>query len=367
MKIKKSGAVYSAIVSIGEKLRYLSKKNNEEYLFLNRGVNAVVNINLTEIIPMIDFNSANIQVYPPNNGRRELRDAINKEFFQNTVDSDDIFIVGGAMNGLKLMMEVIDIDKIYISKFYWGAYTNAMKISGVEYDFYENFEFLKNNVKELKGCGVIICDPNNPTGSKYDDEKLLDLAKFLIDNDVLVIWDSPYRRLFLDENDNFYSKLAALKKVVIVESFSKSIGLSGQRIGFLYCSDKDFKEEFKIHLLFSTNGINAFSQILVEKILTTPEGKKASENFKKITVKNIEMNINYLKRKNLLAENFYDGGIPKGIFVIVNKTFEQLLEKKIGSVALPYFTNMPKEEAVEYSRICVSVPHDKFKSFFDKF
>ncbi|RLD81152.1 MAG: hypothetical protein DRJ10_06500, partial [Bacteroidetes bacterium] len=68
VKTKKSGAKYSAIVAISENLKK-QKAEGKDILFLNRGINAVVNIDLSDIIPMIDFNSADIQVYPPNKGR----------------------------------------------------------------------------------------------------------------------------------------------------------------------------------------------------------------------------------------------------------------------------------------------------------
>ena len=56
MNIKRSGAKFSKIVGIGQKIKELNKKNGKEYLFLNRGVNAVCNIDLSEVIGNIDFN-----------------------------------------------------------------------------------------------------------------------------------------------------------------------------------------------------------------------------------------------------------------------------------------------------------------------
>ena len=67
-----------------------------------------------------------------------------------------------------------------------------------------------------------------------------------------------------------------------------------------------------------------------------------------------------------MAKRFYEHSAPMGIFVIIEKTFDELLDKQIGSVALPYFTQLPKEEAEKYVRICVSVPHGKFKTYFDR-
>jgi aspartate aminotransferase len=55
-----------------------------------------------------------------------------------------------------------------------------------------------------------------------------------------------------------------------------------------------------------------------------------------------------------------------GIFVVVNKSEEELLENFIGSVSMSYFTRTNKEEAKKFARICVSFPHEEFKRFFNR-
>jgi aspartate aminotransferase len=366
MNIRETGAKYSAIVGIGEKLREMSKESGKEYLYLNRGVNAVTNINLSEIIPLIDFNSNDIQVYPPNNGRPSLRKAINDFYFHSKTSVDNIFITNGGMGGLDLVVKTLKINKIHISKYYWGAYTNIMKINSTKFDSYNSFEYLYKNTEKLNGDAVIICDPNNPVGDKHDDEELIKLVKKLNDNNVVIIWDSPYRLLFEDKTDKMYERLLQFNNVIISESFSKSIGLSGQRIGFIHTNDKEFNKEFNTNLLYATNGINAFAQVLVEKILTTEQGTKAADDFKRDTKEGIAKNIEFLKENNLLADEFYSDSTPIGIFVIVNKSFDELLEANIGSVSLSFFTQTNKEEAAKFARICVSIEHNKFKDFFNR-
>lgn len=366
MKTKISGATYSSIVGIGEKMRELSLKEGKEYLYTNRGINAVVNIDLSEVIPMIDFNSKDIQVYPPNNGRHSFRDAINDYYFHGKSDPNNIYVTNGGMNALDLITQCLDVDYIYIFNFYWGSYAKIMTINNVAYKFYDSFEFLEDNLDIMQNSAVIICDPNNPLGDKYDDDELLALVKKLNDNGTVIIWDSPYRKLFFEEKDDMYGKLLQFENLIIADSFSKSIGLSGQRLGFIHSQNKVFNDEFNIHLLYATNGINAFSQILVEKILSTEEGKKAARNFRKKTVEDITKNIEYLEGKGLLAKEFYQHSKPVGIFVIVNKTQDELMKFRIGSVSLSFFTGMDKEKSAKYARICVSVEHEKFKSFFDE-
>ena len=81
------------------------------------------------------------------------------------------------------------------------------------------------------------------------------------------------------------ARLLNFKNVILLESFSKFLGLSGQRIGFLHSNNKDFNKEFKIQLLYATNGTNAFAQHLVYELLTSNEGKKAVNDFLDITNK----------------------------------------------------------------------------------
>ena len=364
MKTKHSGAKYSAIVGIGEKLSKLEKTTGNKYLKLNRGLPSVTNIDLSEIIPLIDLNSTRIKVYPQNSGLPELKSAINKSFFNNEIEEENVFVTAGGMNALDLIFKTLDCEKVFLPEFYWGAYANIMKINKVENDTYFSFDELKDFKHE--NSAVIICDPNNPIGNKYDDKMLLELVENLNNNNVTVIWDSPYRKLFYEEGDNFYSKLSKFENVIIAESFSKSIGLSGQRLGFVHSLNKEFNTEFNINLLYVTNGINAFAQVLVENILVTPQGKTAAKNFRSKTIEDMNKNIGLLRSKGLLAEHFYQDSTPVGIFVIVNKSEEELLESKIGSVGLSYFTKTSKDFAKEYSRICIAVPSNEFKIYFDK-
>ncbi|RLD69069.1 MAG: hypothetical protein DRI95_01120 [Bacteroidetes bacterium] len=364
VKTKKSGAKYSAIVAISENLKR-QKAKGKYILFLNRGINAVVNIDLSDIIPMIDFNSADIQVYPPNKGRLSLRKAINDTFFHSSANPENIFMTNGGISALDLIFKTLDVQKVWLPSFYWGAYKNVAKINHTAFDFYENIKFIENNIEQFKDSAIIFCDPNNPLGNKLDDIELLVLVEKLEKAGVIAIWDSPYRKLFFEwEDDDFYKKLIGFKNVIISESFSKSVGLSGQRLGFVHCSNQVFNEELNINLLFATNGINAFSQLLIEKLLTTEKGKQAVSDFKRKTTTDIKKNIQYLIEHKLLASEFYDDTEPLGIFVIANKSYDELLEQGIGSVPLNYFTTLPDEIANKYARICVSVPHDEFVKFF---
>ncbi|MBN2669285.1 MAG: pyridoxal phosphate-dependent aminotransferase [Bacteroidales bacterium] len=365
MKTKSTGAKYSAIVGIGEQLKQLEQETGQKYLRLNRGIPTVTQIDLSEVIPLIDFNSAELQVYPPNSGLMRLKKAINHYYFNDTSSEENIMITAGGMNGLDLIFKTLDTSLVLLPEFYWGAYANILKINQIPFETYYSFENLLAKKEQYKDASVIICDPNNPMGNKYDDKMLLEMVRKLNVNDTNIIWDSPYRKLFIEGKDDFYSQLICYDKVIVCDSFSKSIGLSGQRLGFVHSNNKQFLEVFNINLLYATNGINAFAQILVEKILSTPQGQRAAFEFREATRIAMKQNIDYLREKGFLAEEFYQDSDPVGIFTVVKFSEKELLQHHIGSVGLYYFTIKKDGPAQDYSRLCISVPHEELKAYFD--
>lgn len=366
MQIRKSGAKYSAIVGIGEKIRQKSLETGEDFLLLNRGVNSVCNIDLNAVVKEMDFNTNAMQVYPPSQGRMELRVAINQHYFGNQTSVSNIAITGGGMSALDLVFQTLEVDRIVLPEYYWGSYVQVMNVRRIESDTYIDLDTIKSNLENYRNSAIVICDPNNPLGSKQNDQELLEMISILNSNGSIVIVDCPYRRIFCGEEDSFFQKLLEFENVIVVESFSKSIGLSGQRLGFVHSIHTDFMKELGIRLMYATNGINAFSQLLVANLLNSETGKKVVDEFKSATVQGIKNNIEFLKEKNLLADEFYQQSEPMGIFVIVNRSEEELLEYKIGSVSLSYFTRDKKEYAKDFARICVSVPHEQFKQYFEK-
>ena len=106
--------------------------------------------------------------------------------------------------------------------------------------------------------------------------------------------------------------------------------------------------------------------MIIEKVISTPEGRLAHNIFRKTTVENITKNINYLKENNLLVTEIYGDSKPMGIFAVINKSEDFLFQNKIGAVGLDKFVYYDKDTWSSYSRICVSVQHELFKSFISK-
>ncbi|MCM2301445.1 MAG: aminotransferase class I/II-fold pyridoxal phosphate-dependent enzyme, partial [Flavobacteriaceae bacterium] len=150
MEINKSGATFSSIVGIGAKVKKMMEETGDEYLFLNRGINAVCPTDLTEVIKLIDFNSAKIQVYPPNKGLPELREAINQEYFIGKSDIDNVAIVPGGMSAIDVVVQILDLDIVYFSKYFWGSYQKLCTIRRLESDTFENLNSFVESIRNLR-------------------------------------------------------------------------------------------------------------------------------------------------------------------------------------------------------------------------
>lgn len=364
MKTNISKATFSSIVGIGQKVKKHQKESGEKYLELNRGVNAVTEIDLTEIISQIDFNSKELQVYAPNLGIESLRKSIVTEYFPSSI-SDETFINNisvcpGGMPSLDLVIQLLNVENIYFPKFYWGSYSKMATIRQKPFSFYEDLDEFDLTKLNDSTC-IFICDPNNPTGIKMDDDFLMKKIEEINKTGAVIIFDSPYRKLFYE--DNFFDRLTKFENVIITESFSKWIGLSGLRVGFIYSSNKEFNSELNIRLLYEFNGVSTASQMIVDRVISTPEGRMSHGIFRRTTTDNIRKNITYLKENNLLVSEIYGAKIPMGIFAIINRSEDFLFKHRIGAVGLDKFVYHDKDTWSSYSRICVSVEHELFKEF----
>jgi len=364
MEIIKSGARFSSIVDIGIRLKQKSIDTNTKVLAAHRGINAVTTIDLSQVIKRIDFNSTEIQNYPPSEGHSYLRKAINQFYFENEADNKNIFITIGSVLSLNLAFSILNASEVLLPEFFWGAYANILKINKKTFSTYSNFDYLLQNADKFQNKAVVICEPSNPLGNSESDSVIFQVVEALNKNGVTIIVDSPYRRVF-NSDLAFYKQMLDFENVILLESFSKCLGLSGQRIGFLHSTNKEFNQEFRIQLLYATNGVNAFAQRLIFELLSSDDGKKAVNDFLEITKHGINKNIKFLHEKKLLPEIFYQKKLPLGIFAVVNKSQEFLFQHNIGAVNLSFF-HTDKQKYQQFSRICVSLNPDEFELFFSK-
>jgi len=364
MKIIRSGATPSAIVQLAKSIDQRAAAEGRKYLRLERGINGVCPIDLAPILPLIDFGSPGILNYPPATGQPALKRAINAAYFGGAVPEGRICVTNGGSMGLDIAFDTLDVTRIVLPEYHWGTYRQILRVRRKSWAYYASMEELRDHPERHAEEAVVLCDPGNPLGEKVGDDLLLETARRLSAAGAAVIIDCPYRRVYFDSSDTLFRDLSDLENAIIVESFSKSLGLSGLRIGFLYTANEAFAAEFALRFPLPTNGVDNFVQAAVEKLLVHPLGIESARRFRTRTAEDIGRNIAYLEETGLLARPLYEGKKCLGIFAVVTRTPEDLLKSRIAAISLRTFTETRAEEAARFSRINVSVPHAKFREFF---
>ena len=233
-----------------------------------------------------DFSLGNPSVYPPeklksvikelvdnihpdylhgymnNSGYEEVRSKIaaslNKKFCTGFSFKNIIMTVGAA-GGLNVILKTIlnPGDEVVTFSPYFGEYRHYTENFGgklvavrpnTEGNFKPDIDDLKNTVTS-KTKALIINTPNNPTGVVYSEEDIKNIGAVLKDKSreightIFLISDEPYRELVYDS-----LKVPYLTKyydnTIVCYSYSKSLSLPGERIGYLVIPDEveDFEE-----------------------------------------------------------------------------------------------------------------------------
>lgn len=108
-----------------------------------------------------------------------------------------------------------------------------------ESDFQIDFAALEKAVT-AKTKVIIVNSPNNPTGAVFSEETISKLTALLnkkqaeYGTDVYIISDEPYRELVYDVNVPYIPKY--YNNTLVCYSYSKSLSLPGERIGYIFVS-----------------------------------------------------------------------------------------------------------------------------------
>ena len=200
--------------------------------------------------------------YMNNSGYEEVREkvaiSLNKRF-DTDFSFKNIIMTVGAAGGLNVILKTIlnPDDEVITFSPYFGEYRHYVenyggKLIAVKPNTVGGF---KPDISELKKVitaktkALIINTPNNPTGVVYSEEDIKNIAAVLkekskeIGQAIFLISDEPYRELVYDG-----LKVPYLTKyydnTIVCYSYSKSLSLPGERIGYLVIPDEveDFEE-----------------------------------------------------------------------------------------------------------------------------
>lgn len=189
--------------------------------------------------------------------RQTIAESLNRRFGTDLQFKNLIMTVGAA-SGLNVILKTIlnpDDEVIVFAPYFleYGSYVNNFdgKLVEVPPDtstFQPNLGGFEKKIT-AKTKAVIVNTPHNPTGVVYSEETIKKLAAILeakqkeFHTVIYLISDEPYRELVYDGVEvPFLTKYYA--NTVVAYSFSKSLSLPGERIGYLVIPDEaDGSEE----------------------------------------------------------------------------------------------------------------------------
>jgi aspartate aminotransferase len=190
-----------------------------------------------------------VHAYMPNAGNNEARRAIADYLSREHsvgLSAENIIMSCGAGGALNVVLKTIldPGDEVLIPapffveyRFYVDNCGGVTKIVETKDDFSLDLEAIENAISK-KTKVVLINSPNNPTGKVYDEESVIALSAILeaksneIGREIYLISDEPYRDIVFD-GVKVPSVLKNYRNSIIATSYSKSISIPGERIGFL--------------------------------------------------------------------------------------------------------------------------------------
>ena len=223
--------------------------------------------------------------YTPAGGILELKKTICKKFKEdNGLDytTDQITISTGAKQCLaNVFMAILNPgDEILIPIPYWVSYPELVKLAdGVpvfvetlkENNYKYTIEDLEKAVSD-KTKAVLINSPNNPTGTIYNREELIEIAEFAKKHDLLIISDEIYEKLIYDgEKHISIASLSedAFERTVVINGVSKTYSMTGWRLGYMAASKEITKLMTSIQSHMTSN-VNTIAQYAAIEALNGP-------------------------------------------------------------------------------------------------
>ena len=295
--------------------------------------------------------------YTATSGIKELKEEICKKFLRDNglkYDLDQIIVCTGAKQCLAdaFMAVLNEGDEVIIPTPYWVSYPELVKIAGgvpvfmegsIKNHFKYEIEKLENIVTS-KTKAIIINSPNNPTGTIYNKEELLELAKFAENHNLIIIADEIYEKLIYDgERHISIASLTnyAYNNTIVINGLSKAAAMTGWRIGYAAANKEIIKlmTSIQSHMTSNTNSITQYAAI--EALSNTEDSLnkmvKEFDNRRKYMINRLDSikGINYI--------------LPKGAFYImvnVSGVYGKSINEEKITDSLSFSKELLKEENV---------------------
>ncbi len=206
-----------------------------------------------EILRDVAMNLPEATGYSDSQGIFAARKAV-LQYYQSkgllsAVDVRDVYLGNGVSELIVMTMQALmnDGDEVLVPMPDYPLWTAAANLAGgtaVHYrcneddNWHPDIEDIKAKITP-KTKGIVVINPNNPTGALYSDEVLLQIIEVAKERDLIIMADEIYDRILYD--DMAHTPMSTLTDEVLVLSYnglSKSHRIAGFRAGWMMVSGK---------------------------------------------------------------------------------------------------------------------------------
>ena len=259
--------------------------------------------------------------YTSNWGLIELREEIAKymgKYGMYYNPKNEVLITVGASEGVDAVLRAIlnPDDEIIVCQPCYVNYTPLAELCHAKVvtidtsvnGFYPTAEQIEKAITS-KTKALMICSPNNPTGTIIPKDELEKIAEIVKKNQIWVISDEIYCELVYDDSKHCsIGSFSGMKDyTIILNGFSKSFAMTGWRIGYIAAPQELLSQIVKLH------GYNTICAPIFSQYAATEGLRNGWSEVEK-------MRISYQQRRNLMYKAFMDMGLPvaepKGAFYI---------------------------------------------------
>lgn len=326
-----NSSVIRAMFEEGKRLSEIyGEENVFDYSIGNPNIEPPSEIKDIIIKILNEENPNKLHGYMNNSGYEEVRESIAENInvkYNTKLNYENIVMTCGAAGGLNIILKSIlnPGDEVIIFAPFFGEYINYVNnfdgkikiISADTKSFQPNLKELEKEITS-KTKAIIINSPNNPSGVIYNENTIIKMSKILkmkeeeLGSQIYLISDEPYREIIYD-NAKVPCILNYYDNSFIGYSYSKSLSLPGERIGYVVVNSKikDFKEMVSAlnianRILGFVNAPSLFQRVIKESL-------------------NLEVDSNiYKKNRDLLYNHLIQIGFecmkPEGTFYLFPKS-----------------------------------------------
>ncbi|ASS86949.1 aminotransferase [Anoxybacillus geothermalis] len=250
--------------------------------------------------------------YTPNAGLLELRQEIaaylRRKFHVDYRPETEILVTVGASQAIDLALRAIldPGDEVIVVEPSFVAYEPLVVLAGgtpvaVQTTGADGFQLHVAQLEQAltaRTKAIIICSPNNPTGTVLRPAELEALARLAKEHDLLVIADEIYAELTYDDG---YMSMAAVsgmrERTILISGFSKGFAMTGWRLGFAAAPEDILQAMLKIHQ-YAIMCAPTMAQYGALEALRSGERDVA------------EMRSSYRRRRNYFVSSLNEIGLP---------------------------------------------------------